>query len=365
MAQAPPDEPVYDFMSSVGVVGYHSPLFEARAGRDRARLGFARGSLLLSNYAAEYDHVQARWTLGPLSFQSLYARFADPEPRNDRLTEFRYGAFHRLAVRPGRGVELEVFEGVIAGGRDADGQRRGFDPAYLVPFQLYRAVERDLGSPDNVFIGAGAAWVVGPGLRVYGQGLLDEFEAARFFEDSWRSKWGALVGAQVSDPVLPLIGRVRNTDLRVEYARIRPFVYSHRDSSTAAVHYRDVLGHPAGPNASDLNVRLAHRPMRDLELSLDLSHTVRGRDSDSLNYGGDPYRSYLEDRAPEPNPTLQGIRQRLLFVDARASVRLAPHVAAGAALHVQRLSDAEDGTTRAIVPAVFLRWSLAEFGARY
>lgn len=357
-------DPLYDYMTSTGVVGVRTRYFEARAGRDRNRFGFARGSLVLSNYASEYDHVQLRWSLGPLSIQSLYARFLEPRLHNDGLTESRYGAFHRVALRPGGGVELELFESVISGGRDEEGQRRGFETAYLVPFQFYRAVERDLGSPDNMLLGAGAAWRPLPGARLYAQGLLDELTAARFFEDAWTNKWAYVVGAELADPGLPGLGRLRNTDVRVEYARIRPYVYSHRDASTAAVHYGDVLGHPAGPNASDLNVRIAHRPLRDVELSADLSHTIRGRNTETQNFGSDPYAPYL-DRVPEPNPTLQGVRQRIVLADVRASVRLAPHVVAGATLTGRRISDAELGRAQTVTPLAFLRWSLAEFGARY
>lgn len=354
----------FDYLTSVGVVGYRGPRFEARAGRDRARLGFARGSLILSNYAAEYDHVQLRWTLGPLAAQSLYARFLEPKVGGDGLTEGRYGAFHRIALQAGRGVELEVFEGVVASGRDADGQRRGFEPAYLVPFQLYRAVERDLGSPDNVMLGAGAAWRPVAGVRLYGQGLLDELVAARFFEDAWTNKWGYVAGLQLADPGLPGVGRLRDTDVRLEYARIRPYVYAHRDASTAAVHFRDGLGHPAGPNVSDVSLRLAHRPSAHWEVSADLAHTIRGRNADSLNYGSDPYLSY-DERVPDPTPTLQGVRQRLVLADVRVAAVLLPDAVAGAALSYRRISDAVTGRAHALTPSVFVRWSLAEFGPRY
>ena len=359
-------DPTYDYMLSTGVVGYQGPVFEARAGRDRPRWGFARGALLVSDYASDYDHVELRWTLGPVSVQSLAARFLDPaQPGSgDRMVTGRYGAFHRAAVRLGAGVEVEAFEGVIFGDRDDDG-RSGFELAYLVPFQLYRAVERDLGSPDNVLLGAGLAWRPAPGARLYAQGLLDELTAARFFEDAWTNKWGYVVGAQVSDPTLPGLGRLRDTDLRVEYARIRPYVYSHRDSLTAAVHYGDRLGHPAGPNASDLNVRLAYRPHADVELSADVSYTVRGRNAPGQNVGSDPLVPYDEDRVPEPNPTLQGIRQRLWLADVRAGVRLLPDVVAGAALVVRTTDDAETGGSGVVAPQVFLRWSVPDPSARY
>ena len=356
-------DPTYDYMLSTGVVGYRGRLFEARAGRDRQRWGFARSALMISNYATDYDHIELRWTLGPVSLQSLYARFLDVQQGSDGLVPQRYGAFHRVAVRPGAGFELEAFEGVYFGDRNDDG-RSGFELAYVVPFQLYRAVERDLGSPDNVMLGGGLAWRPVPGVRLYAQGLLDELTAARFFEDAWTNKWGFVTGFQLVDPGIPGVGRLRDTEVQVEYGRVRPYVYAHFDSLTAAVHYGDVMGFPAGPNASDLNVRLAHRPHPDVQLSADLSYTVRGRNADSLNFGADPYVPYT-DRVPEPNATLQGIRQRQFFADLRLGVRLLPDVVAGGVLGVATVDDAERGGSGYVTPQVFLRWGLAEPSPRY
>ncbi|OZC03405.1 capsule assembly Wzi family protein [Rubricoccus marinus] len=364
-ANAPDAE--YDYVRSTGIVGYRDRFVELRAGRDRNRLGFARGSLILSNYASEYDHAQVRLNVGPLSFQSVYARFLDPREAggsdSDGVVEQRYGAFHRVAYRPGAGVEIEVFETVIFGDREDD-NRNGFELAYLTPFALYRAVERDLGSPDNILLGAGAAWRPTSGVRVYGQGLLDELVAARFFDDAWTSKWGFVLGAQVSDPKIPGLGRLVNTDLQVEYSRIRPYVYAHRDSVTAAVHYGDVLGHPAGPNASDLNVRLEHRPSRDLVFSADLSYTVRGRNTDLLNYGSDPQREN-GDRVPEPNPTLQGVRQRLAFADVSFGARVLPDATVGLRVLARMTDDEAFGRSGFVAPQLFLRWSAVPLGPRY
>lgn len=360
-------DPEYDYIRSTGLVGYRDKRVEIRAGRDRNRWGFARGSLQLSNYASEYDHAQVRLSLGPIAFQSLYARFLDPrapgESDRDGVVEQRYGAFHRASARLGGGVEVEVFESVMFGDREDD-NRNGFEPAYLIPFAMYRAVERDLGSPDNMLLGAGAAWRIVPGARVYAQGLLDELVAENFFDDAWTSKWGFVTGLQLADPGLPGIGRLANTDVRLEYARIRPYVYSHRDSVTAAVHYGDVLGHPAGPNASDLSLFVEHRPGRDWVVTADLAYTVRGRNTEALNYGSDPERE-TNDRVPEPNPTLQGVRQRLAFADVQVGARLLPDVTAGLRVQARLVDDEEDGRSGYVAPQVFLRWAFVPLGPRF
>lgn len=360
-------DPTYDYMRSTGIVGYRDRFVDVRAGRDRNRWGFARGSLVLSNYATEYDHVQVRVQAGPFTIQSLYARFLDPrqETLSDDagVVEQRYGVFHRAAVRPGLGLEFEAFEAVIFGDQNDD-NRNGFEPAYLVPFGFYRAVERDLGSPDNVLLGAGAAWRFAPGYRVYAQGLLDELTSGRFFEDAWTNKWAFVLGAQIADPHLPGLGRLPNTDLRVEYARLRPYLYSHFARVSSGVHWGDGIGHPAGPNASDLTVGLAHRPHPDVEVSLDAWTTVRGRNTPELNYGADPGRPYT-DRVPEPNPTLQGVRQRLVYADLRLGARLLPELFAGLSLRARSTEDELDGGSGVLSPQAFLRWGLTPSSPRY
>ncbi|MEM6289352.1 MAG: capsule assembly Wzi family protein [Bacteroidota bacterium] len=360
-------DPVYDYMTSRSIVGYRDRFVEVRGGRDRNRLGFARGALLLSDFASEYDHAQVRLSVGPVSVQSLYARFLDPRERGqsdgDGVVSKRYGAFHRLAVRPASWLELEAFEAVILGDREGD-NRDGFELAYLVPFTFFRAAERDLGSPDNVLLGGGAAVRPGGGVRLYGQALLDELTADRFFEDAWTNKWAFVVGAEVADPWVPGLGRLRDTDVRIEYARLRPYLYSHRAVATAAIHYDDVLGHPAGPNASDLSVRVAHRLGADVEVSLDTWYSVRGRNADSLNVGADP-REPTTTRIPEPNPTLQGVRQRIAFADLRTSVRLLPGLYAGLSAQAAYLDDAETGRSGTLAPLAFLRWALSEPSPRY
>ena len=50
-----------------------------------------------------------------------------------------------------------------------------FELHYLTPIIFYRAVEQDLGSPDNAFIGLDYKINFFETAQVYGQFLLDEF----------------------------------------------------------------------------------------------------------------------------------------------------------------------------------------------
>ena len=359
------DAPVYDYINTTGVIGYIGPAFEARFGRDRNRWGVGRETVLLSDYAAPYDQLQLRFRVWRLAFQTLYGRSVDL-PASDGLAPSHYIAAHRTALDLGAGIEVEAFETVaFATDTTDEGRRGGFELAYLNPFQLYRGTERDIGSPDNVLIGVGAAWRPTGGARLYAQGILDELVFGSFFEDDWRNKWGFVTGLDVSDPGLPGLGRVHGLDLTLEYARLRPYLYAHRTRETSFTNLGDGLGHPAGPNASDLTVSARYRPLPDWEASLDVIRTVRGRNTDLLNFGSDPTRPYTDRVGNTGIETLQGVRQVEWLVEAQAGVQLLPDATAGLALRARSIDDDEAGLRRYVAPLVYLRWGRPYLSARF
>lgn len=359
----------YDYMLSTGLIGVTTEHIEVRFGRDRNLWSGGRTSVALAPFAPNYDQLQIRTQFGPVSYTNLYAEFVDRiRTRGDLLLPRKYGSFHRLIVDLPFGFEAELYESVIFA-QDTTGTqgRRGFDLAYLNPVILYRAVEGDLGSPDNMFVGTGLSWNAPEnrfgGLRLYSQLVLTEFSASRIFsEDWWGNKWAYQLGARIADPL-----GVPDLDLQIEYARLRPFMYAHRALETAFVHQNDVLGHPAGPNAWDLGLFAEYRPLPELTAALDVAFTRRGRNPDSLNFGADPTLSYnTRPRDRDRNTTfLQGVREDYLLVEGRVGYELLPSLIAEAALRVESWNDAETGIRRYVAPYATLRWGLPYQSVRY
>ncbi len=361
---------VYDYFLAEGMVGFRSDHFEVRFGRTRNHWGPGRTSLLLSDYAPVYTQLQIRTTFWRVQYANLFTEMSDLTPLPDRFSGAiprKYGAFHRLSIDlPGR-VEVGLFEAVIFAPDTTGGVRTRNDLAlaYLNPLIFYRAVEHDLGSPDNVLLGADVAWSALPGLRLYGQFLLDELVVGEIGEASWRNKWGVLAGVHLVG--LPLDG----LSLRAEYARLRPYLYSHRSGTTSFTHYNDLLGHPAGPNAQDVALFATYRPTARLEAGLNLAYTVRGRNADSLNYGADPLESYDTRACLQTGdclsnvPFLQGIRRNELLVEARLGYELLPNLYLEAALRARALDDAQAGLDRYVAPFLLMRWGLPLRSVRY
>ncbi|HLA64795.1 MAG TPA: hypothetical protein VK610_10240, partial [Rhodothermales bacterium] len=344
----------YDYFRASGVVGYHDRFVEVRFGRDRNRWGPGTNSLSLSDYAPAYDQLQIRARVWRLAYTSLVARFTDPRSPtgSDTFLPSAYGAFHRLTLALPYRTELSLYESVIFADDSTGGRRRGFELAYLNPILFYRALEGDLGSPDNVLLGASAAWTPVRGARVYGDLFLDELRVSQLSESWWGNKWAFMLGAHAVVP------GVDGLDARVEFARLRPYLYSHRSLSTAYVHYGDGLGHTAGPNAQDLSLFLRYRPTPALHAALDVAYTLRGRNTDSLNYGSDPRVSY-DTRVGDFGITqFQGVRQSTWLVEGRVGYEVLPNLLVEAALVGESVNDAELGLYRYTAGFLQLRWGL-------
>lgn len=354
----------YDYMLARGIVGVNTKYVEIRAGRDWNQWGYGANSVALSNYAPVYDQLQFRTSFWRIHYTNLFSMFVDrSQGGGDHIRPRKYGAYHRLAVDLPGNVQVEVFEMVLHGpDTTAANIRTGFELAYLNPIIFYRAVEGDLGSPDNMLLGGGVAWNALPGWRLYSQIIFDELSFKRFTEDWWGNKWGYIVGTQVSDP-----GGLPGLDFQIEYARLRPYLYSHRSSLSNAVHQNDVLGHPVGSNAWDVNTRLRWQPIPRFVTAVDVAYTRRGRNPDGLNWGGDPRISYdSRDRDRDmATITLQGVRVDEWLVEARAGYELLPGIVAEGVLRYESWDDAETGKQQYAAPFFSLRWGLPFQSVRY
>ncbi len=354
---------VYNWMEATGVVGLRTKYLEARFGRDRYRWGHALGSPYLSNYAPPIDHVLLKARFWRLEYVSLFSAYTSSRApgagRGDSVRRRKYGSSHRLAVHlPGR-LEVSIFETVVFA-TDSLEVRERFDLSYANPVIFLRAVERDRGSPDNVLLGASAAWRPVNGLRVFVELMLDEFKSDFVGKEWWANKWIWNYGLQMAD--FPVSG----VTARFEAARIRPFMYSHDDEIDAYVHFGDLLGHPAGPNAWDYTLALDYQATDRLRFSANTAVTRRGRNDGAINYGSDPLIDYAAGRQGEfGHALLQGIRQTQILSEAFASYEVLPTLFVDAAVRYESLDDAELGLDRWATPFVQLRWGVPFPSARW
>lgn len=354
------DSTGYDYQVATGIVGLRTKHFEVRLGRDRNQWGPGGNSLVLSDYAPVYDQLQIRTTFWRIQYVNLFAGFANPEPFGfvppNTVVPRKFGAFHHLSVNVTDRINVEFFEAVIFGPDPASGRGDEFDLAYLNPVILYRAVEADRGSPDNVLIGAGGSWIVTPGLKLYAQAILDEFVASTIFTSEWSNRWGFIGGLHAVFP--------EDLSIRLEGARLRPFLYTHRNATTAYLHYLDALGHPSGPNSVDYALFVEWNPTSRWHAAMNAAYTLSGRNTESINVGADPRVSF-NTRTSDRVTFLGGARRTHVILEAYGGYALLPNLFVEAVFRTERIDAEGSSSITYVQPIISLRWGLPFAAARH
>jgi len=206
--------------------------FQFEFGRDN--LKWARSNvagLFLSGRAPSFDMLKMRIAFGKAEFTWAHAELRSDFSR-------KWLSAHRLEFSPARGLDIGIHEAVVYG-------RRGLEPAYLNPILPFLVAQHSLGDRDNLALGADASLCRIRNVKLYGELFVDDlFAPWAVFDDYWGNRLAFTAGGHWVDPL-----GLRNSELRVEYTRIEPYVYSHKDSVNVFEHYNSGLGHFLQPNS--------------------------------------------------------------------------------------------------------------------
>jgi hypothetical protein len=227
---------------------WRSPGFTVRAGRTWLSWGPGlAGTLALSDGAPALDAAEASVRLPGGGQLHWFVATLDAAGQ-------RYLAGHRLAVRAGPSVELGFSELARFDGS-------GSLPLYVVPVVPYALLDRlvrgetdqpafDTTTRNNVLYSTDFSWTWRPGVRLYGEFMVDDltFDGSRPLAVGWQA------GAQ-------LRRRLAGTawSLRGDYTRVYRYVYSvYRGQDFS--HAGFPTGFPLGPDVDQFVARLECRP---------------------------------------------------------------------------------------------------------
>jgi hypothetical protein len=355
----------YDFFDAHGYIAFQATRnIGFQFGQDKNFFGNGMRSLLLSNYSNHYLFFKINTQIWRFHYQNIFARMVDYPHRTygGRIYDPKYMASHTLSINLSQRFQLGFFENVIFGRSDKV-SRRTFDAHYLNPVIFYRAVEHHIGDPDKVALGMNWRWIMGRSLSWHGQVYIDDFlmSDVRNDVDSIMVRWGLRSERKYSDYAsflnkfafqtgitwVDVLG-VSNLDFRVEGNWVRPFTYSHYDTSglggapaASYSHYGQALAHPLGANFREYLFSLQYQPHRDIIIRSVLMNAVQGRDSAGINLGGNIFRDYTTRRGDYGHLFLQGIQRNIFLIDNRISWQWRP----GMWLDLQHIYRIEEEST--------------------
>ncbi len=355
-----------DFFTARGyVTAQLLPQVQLQFGHDRNFIGNGMRSMVLSDFSNNYTFLKLNTRVGRVNYQNLFAELKDVPALNPAGTGAglqipnKYLAFHHLSVNITPSLNIGLWESIIFD--RGDSISRGFDLAYLNPVIFYRAVEQNLGSPDNALLGMDFRWNFLKHFQLYGQLVIDEFIYKNIMAgNGW---WGNKQAGQLGLKYVNALG-VRNLDLQAEFNTARPFTYSHEERRSNYAHYGLPLAHPLGANFREVIGSLHYRPQPKLQLSIRGFVARRGIDSSksSRNFGSNIFRSYGDVKQVASrelnNWTGQGIRQNILFLDATLSYQVWHRIWLDLTMLYRHEKRAGQDYLRSIAPQFAIRYNV-------
>lgn len=276
-----------EFDETLAHLTYNQGPFALTFGRDRSVWGRGKtGSLLLSDYGAPYDLLRIEtdfWRIkysfftGELKQTPALARFYYPATAGspaDSVEVQKYISGHRLDFNISEALNIGLHETVVFAGR--------WNMSYMNPVMFLKGAEHANGDHDNAAMGLDFRFLPRPRLSFYGEFLIDDITTTKLGTDWYGNKLAWQLGGLMTEPL-----SLADSDLRLEYTRLNPWVYTHRYAINSYTHYGDVLGHRLGPNADIVSFTARKAFSRRLRFSLAYSKSRRGRNTDR-NVGGDP-----------------------------------------------------------------------------
>ncbi len=234
------------------------PWFEIKVGRDQAKWGSGyRGSLILSAQNPLFDMVKIQTQFKRFYFTSIHGHLNSSYGR-------KYLAAHRLEIKLAPWLYMAGSEAVVYG-------NRGIEFQYLNPIMPYHVAEHHLGDRDNNAIGFEMTIFPIKNFKSYFELFIDDYTLSKSVFGYFGNKFAFLTGGYWVEPL-----GLKNVDLRVEYARVEPFVYTHKDSINVYQNYDQSIGHWLGPNADDWFFEANYSPNRDLKLTFSLEQVRKG-----------------------------------------------------------------------------------------
>lgn len=344
----------FDFNVATAYIGFRlSRHIQLQFGHGAHFIGFGARSLLLSDFGPSRFFLRMHTRVWKLHYQNLFMELSPVSqvqiPDGTRLPK-KYAALHYLSFRPTPRLSFGFFEGTIFH------RSRQFEFQYLNPVIFYRTVEGMVGSPDNIVLGADAHWDIRPGLRLYGQFMLDELIVSELF--SRRGWWGNKYGLQAGLKYCDAFG-VTHLDLQIEFNAVRPYAYAHGDSLNSYTHYNQPLAHPLGANFAEWILVARYRPLPRLFLHARWITYRRGEDQPGKNWGVNPLLSYDQRVQDFDNRIAQGDRRRVSHLALDLSWRLAHKLFADLRMRIRTSVSDDAPHTRLAQPlGLALRWNM-------
>lgn len=320
-------EDAYDMPFAMASMSYApGKVFNFELGYGKNFIGDGYRSLLSTDGVSPFPFFKINTTFWKIKYTNTYMWLKDvrPEVTVDGTYASKYMSNHYLSWNASKKLNFGFFESVIW----TNTNDRGFDMSFINPIIFYRSVEFATSpKTGNALLGFTTKYKWNNQVNLYWQFLLDEFssEDVKSGNQSWKNKYGLQLGVKYFSAF-----NVSNLLLQLEYNAVRPYMYSHSNVITNYGNTNQNIGHQWGGNFRE-GILIGHYFKGRYSADAKITYGIRGLDyntlTDSLNYGGNIYRSYNDKRAYDNGVKIgQGNKTTVFIVDLQAAYLVNPQM---------------------------------------
>lgn len=212
-------------------------------------------------------------------FYYTYPNSIEPRLREKYIN--KYIAANFLSITPLNWIDFSIGNSIIYSG--------DLRPEFFIPFMFFKFLDHNTGRGDKND-GNGQIFfdiALKPKEFIFYSTLfIDVVEIRNILKNDFHNTWvGYTFGGKKIDFFIP------NLDFTVEYTRVNPWVYEHKDQTTTYKNLDFDIGHWIGQNAYQLKFQFDYEFMRGLKFKL-YSEIIRKGGLKDIYFG-------YEDDSPE------------------------------------------------------------------
>ena len=266
----------YDYFDARGVITFNAAKYiDIAFGYDKNFIGNGYRSLFLSDFSNNALFLKLNTRIWKFNYQNIFMELVNSHRKPaDVYLDKKYAAIHHLDIAVTNWLNVGLFEAIVFG------RPNHFEFGYLNPVIFYRSIEQQNGSADNALAGLDVKANLKKRVQLYGQLMLDELKVGELRKSWWGNKFGFQLGAKYIDAF-----GIANLDLQGEWNRVRPFTYSHNDSTANYTHNNQPLAHPLGASFNEFIGTARYQPVPKLMLQTKAFRYKQGRDTSLANFG--------------------------------------------------------------------------------
>ena len=343
-----------DYFEAKGGINFRAGKYiDVQFANDKVFIGNGFRSLILSDNSDNFLFLKFRTKFWKFQYYNLFGQLVSDfkVDNNESLLPQKNMVLQYLDFQATKRTNIALFETIMFS------RQNGFDINYLNPVIFLDAIQQKIGSPDKLTVGMNIKSNVAKNTQIYGQLIINEWvtHEVLHYSNGW---WGNKEAVQFGVKRYNFLG-VSNLDAQLECNIVRPFVYTHNDSTGSWTNYNQALAHPLGANFKEFIAIFNYQPSRRFSLNAKFFYSDQGLDSAGSNFGSNITELYTTRIRDYGFSIGSGIASKTFTASGTASYEIIPNLFINANLLIR--DNKTDGQNNFNTTAFMFgfRWNIA------